>query len=208
MPAKYKLIYFDVKGKAEVIRLMLASANVDYEDVRLDKEHQWPEYKPKTPFGQVPVLEVDGKMIAQSAAITRFIAHKHGLAGVNDLEAARIDMLFEGINDVMPHVRPASMLFRKKEIEEAKALLKKIYEEHLKKFLNNYSKFLKEEGTGFLVGKKVSYTDIGLLYFLSNLHENDESILNSHEDLLAYKARIENLPGVKEWIEKRPKTTM
>jgi hypothetical protein len=29
----------------------------------------WPELKPQTPFGQVPVLQVDAQMIAQSAAI-------------------------------------------------------------------------------------------------------------------------------------------
>jgi glutathione S-transferase len=30
------------------------------------------------PFGQLPLLEVDGVTIAQSAAIMRYLAHQHG----------------------------------------------------------------------------------------------------------------------------------
>jgi len=33
------------------------------------------------PFGQVPVLEVDGKMLCQSHTIARYLARQHNLAG-------------------------------------------------------------------------------------------------------------------------------
>lgn len=38
------------------------------QDNRIDFA-EWPAFKPSTPFGQIPVLEVDGKVIAQSGAI-------------------------------------------------------------------------------------------------------------------------------------------
>ena len=52
------------------------------------------------PFGQAPVLEVDGKMLAQSHTIARYLARKHGLAGANDWEQSQADMYVDCIYDL------------------------------------------------------------------------------------------------------------
>ncbi len=57
------------------------------------------------PFGQLPVLEVDGGVIAQSNAICRFIAKKAGLYGKDDLEQASIDMIIDFIGDLLARER-------------------------------------------------------------------------------------------------------
>ena len=44
MPS-YKLIYFNFRGRAEVIRLMFAEADQPYEDYRFERE-DWPKEKP------------------------------------------------------------------------------------------------------------------------------------------------------------------
>ena len=41
----YKLTYFPVRARAEVIRFVFAQAEVKYEDVRI-KQETWPELKP------------------------------------------------------------------------------------------------------------------------------------------------------------------
>ena len=48
-------------------------------------------------FGKLPVLEYDGKTIAQSRAIARFLGRKYGLAGKTEIEEAEADMIVDYI---------------------------------------------------------------------------------------------------------------
>ena len=49
MPAKIKLTYFNLRGRAEVARLILAQAGAEYEDNRIERE-AWPALKPSNIF--------------------------------------------------------------------------------------------------------------------------------------------------------------
>lgn len=48
---------------------------------------------------QVPLLETEGVVIAQSRAIERFLAKRFGFFGKNDVEAALIDSVSEELAD-------------------------------------------------------------------------------------------------------------
>ena len=54
-----------------------------------------------TPFGHVPILEVDGRVLAQSNTIARYLAKKHGLAGKDEWEQAQADMYADNIHDLL-----------------------------------------------------------------------------------------------------------
>ena len=74
--AQIKLTYFNLRARAEPARLVLAHAGVQYEDRRIpapwDNPAPWAAIKPTTPYGQCPLLEWDGEVIAQSMTITRW----------------------------------------------------------------------------------------------------------------------------------------
>merc|ERR1712212_1297066 len=95
--AQIKLTYFNLRARAEPARLVLAYAGAKYDDVRLpapwDNPKPWAALKPTTPYGQCPLLEWDGEEIAQSMAITRFLAAQFGLKGRNNVEGAQVEEL-------------------------------------------------------------------------------------------------------------------
>ena len=45
MDTYYRLTYLNYKGRAELIRFILAYAEVDFEDCRIEPE-EWPKYRP------------------------------------------------------------------------------------------------------------------------------------------------------------------
>lgn len=56
-----KLIYFDLYGRAEPMRMLLNHAKIEFEDVRIQRE-EWPSFKADNPdleFGQLPTLVLD-----------------------------------------------------------------------------------------------------------------------------------------------------
>lgn len=97
-----KLIYFDIPGKAEAIRLCAAVGKVAMDDVRITRDEFTAMKESKQlPFGQVPSLEVDGQILAQSSAILRYIGTLGGLHPSNDpLAAAQIDSLVSEEEDM------------------------------------------------------------------------------------------------------------
>lgn len=54
---------------------------------------------PDMPFGQLPILEHNGRISHQSMAICRYLAKQVKLAGKDDLEDLDIDTAVDTIND-------------------------------------------------------------------------------------------------------------
>jgi glutathione S-transferase len=71
--SKPKLVYFDIDGaRGEATRLAMVIGGVPFEDDRV-KFTDWESRKPATPFGALPVLDLDGQTVAQSNGINRYV---------------------------------------------------------------------------------------------------------------------------------------
>jgi prostaglandin-H2 D-isomerase / glutathione transferase len=98
--AKLKLTYFDFHGgRGEVARIALHMAGIAFEDDRV-KLADWPTKKPTTPFGGLPLLEVDGRQLAQSNGINRFVGKLAGLYPEDPFQAACCDEVMDAIEEI------------------------------------------------------------------------------------------------------------
>jgi glutathione S-transferase len=206
MAAKYKLTYFDLRGRAEVSRLLFAASGTEYEDIRFERS-KWPELKPNTPFGQVPMLEVDGVQLCQSKSIARFLAVRFGLAGKNDIETAKCDMILECIEDVL---KQTVVYFFEKDQAKQVELKEKFVKEDLPNFIAMFEKLLAQNNGGnFFVGDSMTVADIGFLDLCSWITTTGVTVpLEKAPKLKALHDKVEAHPKIAAWIKNRPVTQL
>ena len=158
-----RLIYPDIPfWRAETSRLALFIGGIEFEDLRPSREEI---AKMKTdgtfPFGQFPVLQVDGKTIAQTGAIARFCGKLSGLYPSKDeFAAAKVDEVIDLATDITNQMRPA---LREKDPKLRIEMRRELSKTILPRWLEFLEKLLQDNGdTGFFVGDSISIADLAV----------------------------------------------
>ena len=200
MATLVRLTYFKGRGLAEQIRFMLAETGTQYEErtittallkqLRDDGELF---------FQQLPLLEVDGLKLVQSAAIMRYLARKHDMYGATSLEAYQCDMIADGLADFRKSFTSFDN-YRLRKKDEAG------YVAQVNLLLPRYLKPLEEmlrtnnggEKKGYLLGDKIAYTDISLVEVLEHVNELFPAVLEKEYPFLcSFRERVLERPGLK-----------
>jgi len=101
---KPKLVYFDIDGaRGETARLAMVIGRVPFVDDRV-KFADWAGRKPSTPFGALPVLEVNGQTVAQSNGINRYVGKLTGLYPDDPWQAALCDEAMDAVEEISTRV--------------------------------------------------------------------------------------------------------
>jgi len=192
-----KLYYFDGRGLAERIRLMLCITGVKFEEVFFTERSELEKLLKAGDllFGQLPLLEIDGLKLVQSNAVTRYVASRSNMYSTDPKDQVRIDSLYDGTRDFMTVFM--APIFRMSEEE-----MKKQAEEAFPKYLPVFEKVLKENGTGYLVGKSVTLADAGLLEVLLAMEDYFDAPLKDYPQLNKFLSKMKSLDGVKVYLKK------
>jgi len=193
-----KLTYFPIRGLGETPRLLLVDNGVEFEDHRL-ADGEWEKLKPTMEFGQVPCLNDGDFQLVQTGAIMRYLAHKigKGLHGSTDKEAARIDMIYEGVGDI--RTKYATLIYRSGFTDADK----KAFLDALPSELEKFEKILKskDNGTHFFNGANMSYADYAVFEILDCLLTLCPAVLEKFPQLKAFHGRVAARPHLKAYLE-------
>lgn len=198
--SKPTLTYFDFAGgRGEDCRMALHLAGVDFVDDRVRGD--WPERKPKTPFGALPTLEVPGRgTLSQSNAILTFIGRQHGLLPSDAFEAAR----HEGLLCAVEELRTETSATARKDEAEKKAARETFAAGYFQRWAANVSEQVQGPFAG---GEVLSVADlkiyVALRAFTKGVYDHvPTDILDAFPKLTGLLAAVEAHPGVASWIAK------
>ncbi|MFE3837440.1 glutathione S-transferase family protein [Pseudogemmobacter sonorensis] len=88
-----RLHCFGESGNAYKVALMLALTGTPWRPVFVDffnGETRSPAFRDLNPMGEVPVLEIDGRVLTQSAVMLRYLARRPGEVGPPQLGSPRL----------------------------------------------------------------------------------------------------------------------
>jgi len=199
----YKVHYFNVKGRGEIIRLILVAADQKFEDIRIEKAN-WLEVKPTTPTGVLPYVETpDGHIMTQSLAIARTLARKFNLYGKTDCDFYLVERTVEQVFEIFGDF--AKLIFGPAEGKEE--IKTSILEGKTHAAIVQLVKFLEENKTGFFAGDGVTFADFLVIQTFDNLTKVSDTLQDEFPALKQHKEKVLNaLPTVKKWFDESKPT--
>ena len=191
--SEIKLYYFDVYGRAEAIKMLLHHAKVEYTNVIVNKEGaEKMKAEGHLEFGQVPVVEHNGKFFSQSNSILRFFGAKHGYYPADPVESWRVDSTIDSVGDLTNAFMKAKF---ETDPEKQKEMFTIVFTKTIPAWLTIIEKRLVENSSkDHIVGDKWTIADFVLCAIFNSFFLNEANeqfpilnpVIKSHEHVFHY----------------------
>jgi glutathione S-transferase len=201
----YAVVYFAIRGRAEPIRLLLASLGLPFEDRPIVRE-TWMETKGTMPLGQVPVLverAADGTetTIPQTQAILRHLGRVHDRYGRTEAEMLRCDVVAETVHDVRAPLAP---LLAPNVRGKDPAALREAFEQKLPPLLARLEKLAGQgPGGGFFVCDEPTWADCVAFDLCDALEGIAPKVLAPYPGLTRFVAAVRAWPALQGYLVSR-----
>ena len=195
-PAKPIILYgFKKSGHSHRAELMLRLLNLPFEFRPVDLaggEQRGPAFLKLNPFATVPVIEDNGVIIADSAAILVYLASKYDDARQwLPTDAVKAAMVQRWLSVAQGYVFNGPCAARLITVFGAP-----LDHERAKKIADDFFAVLDRElvGRRFLMGDAPTLAEVALYSYIAHAPEGGVS-LEPYSEIRAWLARIEKLPG-------------
>lgn len=162
------------------------------------------QFLPGTPFGQLPVLEVDGQQLGQSGAIVRYLSKQFGLSGKTSIEEAEVDAIADQFKDYLNDVQAYLSVMAGFKPGDKDQLRTDVFVPNFKKHFAFFEKILASSKSGFFVGDSLTYVDLLISQHVEDILKQDLAVIEEFKKLIAHRKKVQGLDGIKQWIAKRP----
>lgn len=203
---KLKLIYFDFHGgRGEPARLALHIGGVEFEDQRVVFA-DWPAVKPQMPYQALPVLEVDGKLLAQSNSINRFFGKLAGLYPGDPWQAGLCDEIMDAVED---STQLLVATFSIESENEKKAARQALVDGALRSSLEQLQTRLEQSGRKYFSDSRLTVADLKVFGWIKDLKSgNFDHIPTDLPDrvaplLMEHFERVNTHPKIVEYYASR-----
>ena len=193
------LTYFDFEASRGLeCRLALSVAGVEFEDRRIQRA-EWPALKPTLPYGALPVLEQDGRIVAQSNAILRYVGARHGLLPSDPWVVAEHDAVLQSVEDLRYKLPGFGLSDDEKKTRRA---------EFAAGWLAQWAQTLDARIQGpFLEGDTLHVADIKLYTilraFMNGIYDHlPASLFDAYPKVQALYAAVDAHPGIRRWLDR------
>jgi glutathione S-transferase len=153
---QYRLTYFDIDGgRAEPIRIAFHIAGVPFEDNRISFE-EFMDGRSALRFTCVPVLEIDGKPVTQSNALSRYIGKMAGLYPEDPLQALYCDEVLGALEDLTNQIGRTMRL----QGDELRAAREQLSQGWIPTYLRGLSELLERGGGEYFADNRLTVADL------------------------------------------------
>jgi glutathione S-transferase len=211
---KYQLFYWPgIQGRGEFVRLALEDAGASYEDVArgkggIDEMMKMVKGDKKPPFAP-PFLKSGKLVIAQVANILFYLGPRLKLAPKDEGARLWLNALQLTVTDFIKEVHDThhpvgTGLYYEDQKPEAKRYAGGFLDERAPKYLGYFERVIEQSGGPYLLGRKISYTDLSLFQLIEGtryafpnaakrIEKKVPKVVDVHD-------RVAKRPGIKAYL--------
>ena len=196
MSATPQILYFDIRGRAEPIRLLLEDVGVQYVDKQITQE-EWPEIRATTPFRRMPVYGEGDLEIPESFAIMNYLGRKYDLLGEDEISRVRCDVAIEAWRDYGNRV--ANVFGALSNSEPARRAFIEIEQPALLADLESFY-LSKLSETPYWAGNSPTVADFAAFHLIEGIANQFPRLLSGFGALKEFHEHFSERPNIKAYL--------